>query len=337
MNLKTLLLTLITSISLTSFTYADSKIEESQLEQYELIEIGELPPLVDLVVTNSAAEIAGIKSKDKMLRVNGVPTNTWGEWKRWVEKSPNQDIQIQVERNKKIIELVLTPEDVNGIGRAGVSLFIPKSYYEQFVGPAEQGNTEAQNKLGYAYFYGNGFKKDYKKSFYWFQKAAEQGDQFAQNELGEMYASGVGVLKDDKQAVNWYRKAAEQGDSEAQYNLGIAYLLGKGGVTQDYKQAFNWFKKAAEQGDSAAQYGLGLLYYLGDGVEQSYKEAFSLFQLSKNLRSKGQLAVMYAEGKGISKDLSKAKELLQEIFNNGSKYEKNRAKKAWERYNLWEF
>ena len=48
---------------------------------------------------------------------------------------------------------------------------------------------------------------------------AEQGDAEAQSKLGFMYASGQGVTQDDEEAVKWFRLAAEQGDEEAQSAL----------------------------------------------------------------------------------------------------------------------
>ena len=53
--------------------------------------------------------------------------------------------------------------------------------------------------------------------------AAEQGNANAQNNLGEAYYNGEGVAKDTKEAVRWFRMAADQGDADAQNNLGVAY------------------------------------------------------------------------------------------------------------------
>ena len=45
---------------------------------------------------------------------------------------------------------------------------------------AEQGNAEAQYKLGICYFLGRGVEKDPAKAVRWFKKAAEQGHANAQ-------------------------------------------------------------------------------------------------------------------------------------------------------------
>ena len=53
------------------------------------------------------------------------------------------------------------------------------------------------------------------------KKAAEQGDTDAQARLGFMYTWGEGVTQDNAEAVRWYRKAAEQGDADVQAWLGF--------------------------------------------------------------------------------------------------------------------
>jgi hypothetical protein len=67
-------------------------------------------------------------------------------------------------------------------------------------------------------------------------EAAENGDADAQYRLGQIYASGEGVPEDDTKAFKWFKKAAEQGYAIAQNNLGNAYRHGRG-VSYDYKEA----------------------------------------------------------------------------------------------------
>ncbi len=87
-------------------------------------------------------------------------------------------------------------------------------------------------------------KGDYAKAYKEFKKLADQGDAEAQSRLGEMYANGQGVPQDYAKAVKWYRKAAEQGYDEAQFELGWAYADGNA-VPQDFIQAYMWFDLAA--------------------------------------------------------------------------------------------
>jgi len=51
---------------------------------------------------------------------------------------------------------------------------------------------------------------------------ADQGNADAQHRVGRMYEGGYGVPLDYAEAVKWYRKAADQGNAYAQSNLGAA-------------------------------------------------------------------------------------------------------------------
>ena len=123
---------------------------------------------------------------------------------------------------------------------------------EKLKSEAEQGNAEAQEKLGQFYYLdGEDGEQDKIEALYWFRKAAEQGNAEAQLRLGSFYSLG---FEDDVQnqtkADEWYKKAADQGNAEAQIQLGER-------STGNLKVAIKWFAKAAEQGNVYAQRRLG--------------------------------------------------------------------------------
>ena len=62
---------------------------------------------------------------------------------------------------------------------------------------------------------GEGTLTDKKKAFYWFTQAAEQGDAQAQYKLGILYYVGEGTSADMKQAACWIKKAYENGFENA--------------------------------------------------------------------------------------------------------------------------
>ena len=97
--------------------------------------------------------------------------------------------------------------------------------FNHYLKLAEQGDPEAQNKIGKLYYNGNGVPQDTEQAFYWFKQAADRGNAKAQNNLGYMYYNGEAVEQDYEQSIKWYRKAAEQGNTEAQFNLGYMYYL----------------------------------------------------------------------------------------------------------------
>ncbi|MDR2875356.1 MAG: hypothetical protein LBV44_05445 [Methylobacillus sp.] len=77
---------------------------------------------------------------------------------------------------------------------------------------AEQGDAEAQFKLGIAYLDGGVIEKDGKQGFDWMTKAANQNHAAAQFFLGIFYAYGG----DEAQSIAWMRKSAAQGFLPAQ-------------------------------------------------------------------------------------------------------------------------
>lgn len=122
---------------------------------------------------------------------------------------------------------------------------------------AEQGDANAQSRLGYSYFEGKGVEQNYAEAVKWFRRAAEQGDVYAQNGLGNMYFEGKGTEQSYTEAVKWYCKAAKQGDAYAQN--GLAYMYANGlGIERDYTEAVKWCRKAVEQGHADAQKNLDI-------------------------------------------------------------------------------
>lgn len=108
---------------------------------------------------------------------------------------------------------------------------------------------------------------------------AEEGNADAQKKLGDMYSDGKGVPQSYSEAVIWYGRAAEQGKWLAQIQIGTLYLNGRG-VLQDYAEAMNWFSLAAKQGSSYGQFYLGTMYSKGEGVLQNNITAHMWYNIS---------------------------------------------------------
>lgn len=128
--------------------------------------------------------------------------------------------------------------------------------------------AQQQNRLGYAYYSGQGQPKNYAKAVYWYRKAAAQGNASAENNLGVAYNYGHGVRKNYTRAVYWYRKAADQGNPSAETNLGVVYYQGNG-VKSSTMEALHWWTKAAGQGDQRAQSYLNVVKLTTSGGSDS--------------------------------------------------------------------
>src|SRR6516165_7780823 len=108
-------------------------------------------------------------------------------------------------------------------------------------------------------------RKDYAEAAHWYRRAADQGNSEAQNNVGWLYENGRGVAQDYGEAMRWYRAAADSGGAVGQVNVGRLYANGRG-VPQDYSEAMHWYRKAADRGDATAQYDIGWSYENGWGV-----------------------------------------------------------------------
>jgi TPR repeat protein len=85
---------------------------------------------------------------------------------------------------------------------------------------------------------------DYATAFREWLPLAQQGDAEAQWRLGLMYSNGTGVPQSYTEAAKWFLHAAEQGDTDGQSNLCRMYEKGEG-VPQNFVQAHIWCNLAA--------------------------------------------------------------------------------------------
>jgi TonB family protein len=94
-------------------------------------------------------------------------------------------------------------------------------------------------------------RRDFITAFREWQVVAENGDPEAEFRLGVMYEHGEGMPAQAGEAAKWYRKAADQGYSQAQCALGKLYADGRG-VLQDYIEAHKWLNLSSANGEAEA-------------------------------------------------------------------------------------
>ena len=78
---------------------------------------------------NKQANNSNIESGDKILSVNGYTTNSWSELVNIIQKNPNKDINLIVERDSSIIEYKAKVLSKNGKGFLGISKLVDKSNF----------------------------------------------------------------------------------------------------------------------------------------------------------------------------------------------------------------
>lgn len=158
----------------------------------------------------------------------------------------------------------------DGLSKEGLSA-------DRFREAAEQGDADAQNKLGVCYEFGFGVEKDAASAAKWYRRAAEQGLAKAQYSLGYCCLFGEGIEHDPADAESWYLKSAQNGNVNAEFMLGDFYQNGYDG-TPNLTNAVAWYRKAAEHGHVKAKRFLGDCYRDGDGVEIDEDEALKWYK-----------------------------------------------------------
>lgn len=92
-----------------------------------------------------------------------------------------------------------------------------------------------------------GLLDDHQFTVQLYQENAENGEADAQYKLGLLYLTGNGALQDFSEAAKWLKRAAEQGYALAQYELGLIYRTGYG-LDIDHVQSYVWLNLAAAAG-----------------------------------------------------------------------------------------
>lgn len=137
---------------------------------------------------------------------------------------------------------------------------------KQTLAKAQAGDAEAQWRMGFNYDYGNeGFSKNKSEAVKWYRKSAENGNAEAQNRLGDYYYYGWGILEDENEAIKWYRKAANQGDGSAMFMLGLIYKdINKDEAIYWFKKDMDaWYAKTGKESETSAEElrELGVYYH----------------------------------------------------------------------------
>lgn len=116
---------------------------------------------------------------------------------------------------------------------------------------AEYGSRQAQENLGYCYYYGRTGAVDYEKAFRYFALGAFDGRVNSLYKIGDMYASGYYVEKDQKEAFGIYARCLDiMTEDDAPRCAGPVYLriakmlLNGYGCEADARAALVCYQKA---------------------------------------------------------------------------------------------
>ncbi len=180
----------------------------------------------------------------------------------------------------------------------------------------EQGNSTAGLLLADYYLSKSKDAKQLQDARKIYEQFAEQGDKNAQLKLGFLYEKGIGGKVDYAAAKSWYKKAALQKQAQAQFLLARLYQLGKIDKAPNIKLAKKWYKNAIESYPRAA-IALGFLY---DTVNDNYQQAMANYKFAdehKEIIGSFNLGLIYERGQGCSVDFNKAQNLYLKAAKAG--------------------
>ncbi|HVA65872.1 MAG TPA: twitch domain-containing radical SAM protein [Elusimicrobiota bacterium] len=175
-------------------------------------------------------------------------------------------------------------------------------------------------------------------------RAAKADDPRACVILGRLYLSGESVPADAQEARRWYERAARLNFPDAQKALGDLYRNGNG-VEQSFSTAFKWYRRCAPAdrkerlayyAETFALFGNHCRYGIAVPIDDAraarwYGRAARL----GHAKTQGILGDLYLDGKGVEKDIEKARfwylkasermniQAMDRLFSDGNEAFKN--------------
>lgn len=206
-----------------------------------------------------------------------------------------------------------------------------KTAYQMYLLSAEQGNANAQVRIGDYYYnrMNDVVEYDPKAAMSWYRKAAEQGHPRGQYMLGIGYGKGTGVPSDEKLEFKWHQLAAEQGYGLSAKRISFSYLFVNDHTPQNAEIATRLLKLAAYQGRKEAQDQLGAIYFSGEGnVSRDYTKALKWFRMAAKTEtdafdrgipnSQYSLGLMYENGFGVKQSYDTALYWYDRVVKRGN-------------------
>ncbi len=106
-----------------------------------------VPPVIGEVLSGEAADRAGLLSGDRIVSVDGEEVASWAEWVGYIQKHPDQQLELEIERAGSFLALpLITSSRQQGekkIGRIGASVDMPEALYEGYKRVVHYGPLEA--------------------------------------------------------------------------------------------------------------------------------------------------------------------------------------------------
>ena len=219
----------------------------------------------------------------------------------------------------------LSEEQTDSLLRKAFEAEYPE--FSEYLDKAEQGDIEAQYRIGRLYFYGfEDMKKDYREGKRWLKKAADSGHPLAVFELGKMKLQSKKTmerLEGQEQLLLAFREIKEEAENGRFYaEKAMAEYYQKGLIFEaDPDMAEDWLKRAEEhQSMQQSMYSRYASHYWIDEdeeLEQWFNRTEQAREQSR--KDKAEASEWYRNGKENLKtgNTEKAKEYFRQAADKG--------------------
>lgn len=159
-----------------------------------------------------------------------------------------------------------------------------------YLSEIEQGNDNAMNDLGSVYYDGHrGFEQSFEKAVHYYHMAAQHGNRQAQENLGYCYYYGRMGRPDYEKAFHYFALGAFDGHLISLYKIGDMYFRGLY-VQENKREAYHIYTRCLETMTKTAEgrvagpvyLRLGQMYLDGAGTKQNSKNALICFQKAES-------------------------------------------------------
>lgn len=179
--------------------------------------------------------------------------------------------------------------------------------------------------LGRCYKFGLGTDRDPIKSKAYYINAALNGNVNAMNGLAGLYA-GYPNYENLDSALFWFNKAAEKGDGRGYYSMILIENQKRfnEGLPIDTAKTLQYLQKGADLKDPYCTSQLAMHYAMGIGVNKDINIAFKMLRMFPEDKLDGQglfyLAQFYETGEGTQTNFNEALRLIKLSANKGDTY-----------------
>lgn len=161
-----------------------------------------------------------------------------------------------------------------------MSVSLNANEFEDYKNSCAGGDANACCQLGSMYDYGLHVEQDYSKARELYTKACNAGNAAGCHYLGSLFDLGNGINKDEAiawlfydQAINLYMNACNTGDAKSCYGLAELYSL----LFSDPLLHIKFFNKSCDGGHSDGCHELGNIYATGKVVKQDKSKAMKFY------------------------------------------------------------